>query len=277
MFNPRRMLFPVDFSEACVAMAPLVGALARHFHAGLTLLHVVPTNPTDEHRNQAQEDLTAFAWPHFAGMCAGQVIVEGDPAGAILKYAREHRIDLITMPTHGYGPFRRFILGSVAERVLRDATCPVWTDVHHELPVSTGPASHNDLQVRNVICAVDLSPVFRTALRWAADFAADMSAKLTIVHAVPRALPTPELPVDWTPQMEQAALDEIERLQQCEGTHADARVVTGEVAHAVHDAVEAAKGDVLVIGRGPEEHAFARLMDHAYPIVRHAPCPVVSV
>lgn len=278
MFNPRRMLFPVDFSEPSAAMAPLVAALARHFHAGLTLLHVLPTNPTDEHRNQAQEDLSAFAWPYFAGMSTGQAILEGDPAAVILKYARDQRIDLIMMPTHGYGPFRRFILGSVAERVLRDASCPVWTDVHNELHSLTPDASDpGKFQVRSVVCAIDLSPGSRTALRWAAGFAADMSAKLTIIHAVPRALPTPELPVDWTPQMEEAALDEIEKLQKCEGTNADARVVTGEVAHAVHDAVEQARGDVLVIGRGPEEHAFARLMDHAYPIVRNAPCPVVSV
>lgn len=251
--------------------------MARHFHAGLTLLHVLPPNPTDEHRTQAQEDLNSFAWPHFSGMSTSLAMVEGNPAEAILKYAREQRVDLIMMPTHGYGPFRRFILGSVAERVLREAPCPVWTDVHHELPMSSTSAGHGELQVRNVVCAIDLSPESRTALRWAAGFAADMSAKLTIIHAVARALPTPELPVDWTPQMEAAALDEIERLQKCEGTHADARVVTGEVAHAVHDAVEEAHGDVLVIGRGPEEHAFARLMDHAYPIVRHAPCPVVSV
>ena len=277
MFNPRRMLFPVDFSEPCAAMAPRVAAMARHFHAGLTLLHVLPPNPTDEHRTQAQEDLNSFAWPHFSGMSTSLAMVEGNPAEAILKYAREQRVDLIMMPTHGYGPFRRFILGSVAERVLREAPCPVWTDVHHELPMSSTSAGHGEIQVRNVVCAIDLSPESRTALRWAAGFAADMSAKLTIIHAVARALPTPELPVDWTPQMEAAALDEIERLQKCEGTHADARVVTGEVAHAVHDAVEEAHGDVLVIGRGPEEHAFARLMDHAYPIVRHAPCPVVSV
>jgi nucleotide-binding universal stress UspA family protein len=270
------MLFPVDFSEPCAAMAPLAAAMARHFHAGMTLLHVLPLNPTDEHRAQAREDLNAFAWPYFAGIRTSPVIVEGDAAGAILKYASEQRVDLIMMPTHGYGPFRRFVLGSVAERVLREASCPVWTDVHHESPIVT-EGRQGDFHVRNVICAIDLSPGSRTALRWAADFAADMSAKLTIVHAVARAVPTPELPVDWTPQMEQAALDEIERLQACEGTHADARVVTGEVAHAVHDAVEAARGDVLVIGRGPEEHAFARLMDHSYPIVRHAPCPVVSV
>ena len=104
-----------------------------------------------------------------------------------------------------------------------------------------------------------------------------MSAKLTIVHAVARTMPTPELPVDWTPQLEAAAHEQIEKLQASVGTHAETRVVMGEVAHAVHDAVADVHGDLLVIGRRPEEGVWTRLMDHAYPIVRHAPCPVVSV
>ena len=272
MFNPRRMLFPVDFSDRCAAVAPLVAAFARHFHSGLTLLHVLPPNPLDEHRIQAQEDLRAFAWPHFSGMNTCQALAEGDPADEILKYAREQRVELIMMPTHGFGPFRRFLLGSVAERVLREAACPVWTDVHSEMPPARG-----DLGIHNVVCAVDLSGESESALRWAAEFAADTSAKLTIVHAMPRSMPTPELPIDWTPQMEEAALDQIEKLQKSEGTHADVRLATGEVAYAVHDAVEASHGDLLVIGRGVNGSRLAHFRDHAYPIVRQAPCPVVSV
>jgi nucleotide-binding universal stress UspA family protein len=272
------MLFPVDFSAPCVAMAPLVAEFAKHFHAGVTLLHVLPPNPLDTHRTEAQEDLNAFAWPHFAGMPTSQAIVEGEAAEEILKYAREHRVDLIMMPTHGYGPFRRFLLGSVAQKVLREANCPVWTDVHGDLPAPEGaPAKSADLCVRSVVCAVDLSAGSRHALRWAADFAEDMSAKLTIVHAVARAMPTPEATIDWTPQIEAAALEQIQTLQASEGTHAEARVVTGEVAHAVHDAVENIHGDLLVIARGAEGGAWTHLLDHSYPIVRSAPCPVVSV
>jgi nucleotide-binding universal stress UspA family protein len=273
------MLFPVDFSAPCVAMAPLVAEFAKHFHAGVTLLHVLPPNPLDAHRTEAQEDLNAFAWPHFAGISTCQALAEGEAAEEILKYAREQQVDLIMMPTHGYGPFRRFLLGSVAQRVLREASCPVWTDVHGELPTGKGsaPTNASDLHVRSVVCAVDLSDGSRHALRWAADFARNMSAKLTIVHAVARAMPTPELPIDWTPQIEAAAFEQIEKLQASEGTHAETRVVTGEVAHAVHDAVEDADGDLLVIARGPENSTWTRIMDHSYPIVRNAPCPVVSV
>lgn len=280
MFSPRRMLFPVDFSAPCIAMAPLAAEFSKHFHAGLTLLHVLPPNPLDTHRTEAQEDLNAFAWPTFSGMGTCQAIVEGDAAEAILKFARQNHVDLIMMPTHGFGPFRRFLLGSVAERVLRESPCPVWTDIHGEMPargLTTEQKAHADLHMKSVVCAVDLSDDSRTALRWAADFAQNMSAKLTIVHAIARAMPTPELPVDWTPQIEESAREQLDRLQASEGTHAEARVVTGEIAHALHDAVEDAHGDLLVIGRGPESGAWARLLDHAYPIVRNAPCPVVSV
>ncbi len=280
MFSPRRILFPVDFSEPCIAMAPLAAEFARRFHAGLTLLHVLPPNPLDTHRTEAQEDLNAFAWPTFSGIGTCQAITEGEPADAILKFARHNNVDLIMMPTHGFGPFRRFLLGSVAEKVLREAPCPVWTDIHGDIPLRHAtPAQKepSELHVKSVVCAVDLSEDSRTALRWAADFARNMSAKLTIVHAIARAMPTPELPVDWTPQIEESAREQLERLQASEGTHAEARVVTGEIAYALHDAVEAAQGDLLVIGRGPETGAWARLLDHAYPIVRNAPCPVVSV
>lgn len=282
MFSPRRMLFPVDFSEQCAAMAPLVASFARHFHSKLTLLLVLPPNSRGEQRSYASEDLGTFAWPYFAGMSTRQAIVEGDPASVVLRYASDQRVDLIMMPTHSYDPFRTLLLGSVAQRVLLEAACPVWTDVHHK-PRPMRPDRRrdlqvqNDLRVKNVVCAVDLSARSRTALRWAADFAADMSAHLTIVHAVARPLPMAELPADWTVTMEEAVLDEIERLQKTEGTHADARVVTGEVGHAVHDAVEAAHGDVLVIGRSGDDNPSGRLVDHSYPIVRHAPCPVVSV
>lgn len=280
MFSPRRMLFPVDFSQPSEAMAPRVATVAKHFHAGVTLLHVLPANPVDEHRRLTQEDLSAFGWPHFTGMATAQAIVEGDPAHAILKFAREQRIDLIMMPTHGFGPFRRFLLGSVTEQVLRDAPCPVWTDAHSEMERGTRPALDGQaekLPVKSVVCAVDFSEESQPTLRWAADFASDTSAKLTIVHAVPMSVPTAEMPLDYTPQMEEAAREQLAKLQKAVGTHADALVITGEVSHALHDAVEDVHADLLVIGRRADSGGWTHVMDHAYPIVRNSPCPVVSV
>jgi nucleotide-binding universal stress UspA family protein len=283
MLSPRRMMFPVDFSHPSEAMAPRVAAVARHFHASVTLLHVLPANPVDEHRRLAQEDLSALGWPHFMGISTSQAILEGDPAKAILKYARDEKVDLIMMPTHGFGPFRRFLLGSVTEKVIRDAPCPVWTDAHSEIHREAPRVEQADgeadglLPVKNVVCAVDLSEESQPALKWAADFAADSSAKLTIVHALPRTLPVPELPGDWTPELEEVAREQLAKLQQAVGTHAETRMITGEVAHVLHDAVADVHGDLLVIGRHAAGGGWTHMLDHAYPIVRNAPCPVVSV
>ena len=59
--------------------------------------------------------------------------------------------DLILMPTHGHGPFRRLLLGSVTSKVLHDAECPVWTGVHENKDRPAEP-----MTLKHVVCAVDL-------------------------------------------------------------------------------------------------------------------------
>jgi len=60
------------------------------------------------------------------------VLLKGDPAECIVRVAQENAVDLIVMPTHAHGRFRRFLLGSVTAKVLHDTDCPVLTGVHHE-------------------------------------------------------------------------------------------------------------------------------------------------
>jgi nucleotide-binding universal stress UspA family protein len=274
MYPPKKILFPIDFSQRSAAIAPVVANFARQLHAAPTLLHVLPEDAIDEQRIEAQEDLSVFADSHFSGMSVCRALLQGDAGKEIIDFAHEHKIDLIMMPTHGYGPFRRLLLGSVAFKVLRDAWCPVWTDAHTEVPLS-----HQNAKFRNILCAVDLSQRSHPALHWAKQFAADIQARLTIVHATPLAVaagvgaPIP----DWRPEIEDAAREEIARLQHSEGTHAGVAIVAGEVAHAVRAAAEEAEADLLVIGRGAENGHLGRLLNHAYPIIRHSPCPVVSV
>ena len=61
-----------------------------------------------------------------------RVIAEGEPAREIIRYAHENEVSLIMMPSHGFGPFRRFMIGSTTAKVLHDAHIPVWTDAHVE-------------------------------------------------------------------------------------------------------------------------------------------------
>jgi len=64
------------------------------------------------------------------------VLKEGDPAQQIVEYARTTDVDLIMMPTHGYGRFRAALLGSVTAKVIHDSLCALWTSAHIQPPYS---------------------------------------------------------------------------------------------------------------------------------------------
>src|SRR4051794_18167262 len=123
-----RVLLPVDFSERSLGAARYARLLATQFSAEITLLHVfIPPQyefgaldiggamlaELYQNRNgQAAKELAAFAPAELAGLNVRRVVCEGDPASRIVEFAHEQATDLILMPTHGYGPFRPFILGS---------------------------------------------------------------------------------------------------------------------------------------------------------------------
>ena len=97
----------------------------------------------------------------------------------ITSFSHKNQVDLIVMPTHGYGKFRILLLGSVAAKVLHDAHCAVWTAAHTEDPLQ---ATHIDC--RSMICAVDLDHEYVGLIRFAADLAKEYAADLRLVHAV---------------------------------------------------------------------------------------------
>src|ERR1700736_2965952 len=110
MFPPRKILFPVDFSERCTEAVRMVETFAGHFQAQLTLLYVlepfayndIPVDATAGSERQLAtylaEDLEQFD--------VARVLLEGDPSSQIMDYARSEGFDLIMLPTHGYGRFR---------------------------------------------------------------------------------------------------------------------------------------------------------------------------
>lgn len=118
----REILLATDFSEPSRAAARVAVEYARRFGARLHLLHVVsPTTdpaprPTLEH---LAEELGREV-PVVTAVVSGLPVAE-----EIVRYARTHRIDLIVVGTHGRTGPSRLLLGSVAERVVRTAPCPV--------------------------------------------------------------------------------------------------------------------------------------------------------
>ena len=142
MIELKRILVPTDFSETSGAALRYGTELARRFTARLYLLHVVE-NPGEAAEAGDPiglfETMQAAAHERLGTLLTSQQLQEFKPERAmrlgaapdeIVRYAQEHEIDLIVMGTHGRRGVARVLLGSVAERIVRMAPCPVLT-VHH--------------------------------------------------------------------------------------------------------------------------------------------------
>jgi nucleotide-binding universal stress UspA family protein len=126
------ILFPTDFSDRATAAFPMACAVARDQGAALLVLYVDP--PPAFHGevvDRRQPDYTAELWQQLhrlqppEGVRVDYHLAEGPPAEEILDFAREQKCDLIVMATHGHTGLRRLLMGSVAEKVVRGAPCPV--------------------------------------------------------------------------------------------------------------------------------------------------------
>ncbi|MBN1857741.1 universal stress protein [Candidatus Bipolaricaulota bacterium] len=290
MFTLKKILAPIDFSERATGAIRYAEALAEHFESRLILLHVLPP-PHYEFASmevggavlselfqirteQVQTELDAFASEEMPNLSAERVLVEGDPASKIVEYAHEEQVDLIVLPTHGHGPFRRFIVGSVTAKVLHDADCPVWTGVHLE-----DAPSVERIACQSVTVAVDCGAQCGKVLAWASEFADAWQARLTLVHATP----TLEIPdrdpghPEWREKLCQEVSDAIQTMQKRAGANAEVVIECGDAPAVVCNTANRTQTDLLVIGRGSAAGVFGRLRTNAYAIIRQSPCPVVSV
>jgi len=284
----KHILFPIDFSERCRETVPYVAGMAKSFGAKITLLHVVaepywyaPTAEAppvavdvEEIRRSTERDLSQGFAEEFAGLTVEHSVEIGDPAQIITQFAENHDVDLVMMPTHGYGPFRQFLLGSVTAKVLHDCKRPVWTSAHLQ-----DPPQLIHLDVSNVLCAIDVAPNSVNVLKVAAQFAQEVGAQLRLVHAVPGpdAWPSRQLDAPLTEALIKDARRAIDEWQKSFGVSAPLCVIRGSVASAVHESAARHTADLVVIGRGVLKEILGRLRTNAYAIIRQSPCPVLSV
>lgn len=283
-----KILVPVAFSARCQGAAQYAEALACHFRAELTLLHVVAPIPTywcpdavvvspeasAEAVEQSKVELDQFLGDGLKGISVARVVVDGDPAQEIVNFAHEGNFDLIVMPTHGYGPFRKFLLGSVTAKVLHDACCPVWTGPHMEQA-----PEYLKISFRRILCALDLGSHSKAVLDWAAAFAREYGANLDIVHAIPASTVSVGgfyFDPEWRQQVVDEAQDRIAFLREGLGIPGDVLVETGDVAPSVRAVAEQEHADLVVIGRG-HSGVLGRLRANGYAIVRESPCPVAAI
>jgi nucleotide-binding universal stress UspA family protein len=273
----RHVLFPVDFSKTCEQIVPWVVQMAGSFGSRLTLLHVwespyVWSGEIDPRlleglacfeglEGQQRKALEQFRRAHLPSAGAEIVLRKGYPAEEITEYARTTDVDLIMMPTHGYGRFRAALLGSVTAKVIHDALCAVWTSAHIE-KLHSPP-----YPPRQIMCAVDGSEESFKIIRHARSLAENLECSWIIVHALP-------------PGQEQLESQRVSRLQTCEELaqgNIPICLEKGEIAEVVPELARRYGADVLIVGRGHAPDFLGSWRSHVYAIIKAAPCPVLTI
>ncbi len=150
MISLKKILVATDFGEAADAALAYGRELARAFNAELEVIHVVENVLTrgfgaegyvasypelqQEVEDAADRQLTTMLSAEDRQMLRAKTLLlkSNSPAFTIVGYAKENGVDLIIMGTHGRGAIAHLLMGSVAERVVRTAPCPVLTVRHPE-------------------------------------------------------------------------------------------------------------------------------------------------
>jgi nucleotide-binding universal stress UspA family protein len=290
MLSVQKILVPIVFTDASRHVVHQAAWLARRFRAEMILLHVVApfgypgvldgggeitaADLQGHIFERAQKDLDQALGPELDGISVTRVLLKGDPAQEIVRTARDRNVDLIAMSTHGHGAFYRFVLGSVAAKVLHECHCPVWTGAHLEEVPS------REFAIRRVLCSVDLGPHSHHTVSLAAEFAAAVEATLALVHITDSVTMYgpggAHVDPAWRERVVGSAAKEMDKLQHEVGTKAEVIIDSGNVPELLNRAAEKTKSDVLVIGHIPGR---SHLGDNGngYGIIRTSQIPVLSL
>lgn len=283
-----KILFPVDLSDQCRRVAPFVRDVALRFNSKVLMLHVMHSPPLygappdlgfapmvdlDLWRRERQATVDTFLSEELAGLSVARVMLEGDPAIEIVKTVKKERVDLVMMPTHGHGPFRALLLGSVTAKVLHDVECPVWTASHTEKA-----AGHPPEKWRRILCAAELTDEDVRTVHWARELAREQGAGFLLLHAIPAFNAEAMWPEkSFRESVSHAAHQQMISLFGAAVEDAQVSIQFGSPVRVVRDAVTGWNADLVVIGRGESQKKLGRLRSDAYGILRESPCPVISV
>jgi nucleotide-binding universal stress UspA family protein len=308
MIQIQRILCPIDFSDFSRRALDHAMAIASWYESTVTLVHVAAIAPpevfapgagaftsaalTIEDREALQASMKRFAESEGASSVPLVFeVAEGYPSTEILGRADEMPADLLVLGTHGRSGFERLVLGSVTERVLRKAACPVLSVPRGVPDVVPAPP----VLFKHIVCAIDFSTCSMRALNFARSMAQEADAHLTVVHVVEF---TPDLAPDLPEKHEtglggpRILLDYIAQAEEDRRARLKEAIPDAVRAYCTVDTVLAAgkpyreilriaaerQSDVIVIGihgRGAiDRMLFGSTAQH---LVRQASCPVLTL
>ena len=297
MIEFKQVICPVDFSESSVRALAYATALARWYDAHLTVLHVVPTfepmqvrgdlgDPvrvvTPMPREQVLAEMSRSLNLAAVSPRATPIAEAGDPQVTIIDQAISTKADLIVMGTHGRRGFKRLLLGSVTEAILREAPCPVLT-----VPPHAHAGVSEAVTFKRILCPIDFSPSSLQALGFAVDLARQADGRVTLLHVIewvaeeePRASTHFNVP-EYRRFMVEDAQERLRSLVAEESrtwVEIDDVVAFGRAYREILRAAETKPADLIVMGaQGRGGIGLALFGSTTQQIVRGSTCPVLTV
>jgi nucleotide-binding universal stress UspA family protein len=289
MFPYRRIVFPVDFSPANIAIVPFVKEMTERFQANLQLVRacapevfyaaefgwqIAAASPTAQDLVQSEtERLEAFSAQHFAGLNPEIVCQTGHAVGVIEDIVRHTGADLIMLPTHGRGLFRRLLLGSITARLIHDLSCSVWTGCHID---PTAQRTHVPYQ--RILCAIEPGMENAHVVKAAERMAVAYGASLALISALEWPTTDPAVdPGNYWDRIRANAEGDLASYSRSLPIQASTHLVFGPIAQVLRDAAIQQTADLLIVGRGESQSPLSGVLSNLYAIVRESPCPVLSV
>jgi nucleotide-binding universal stress UspA family protein len=277
----KHLLCPVDLSTHSAVALRYAGAAARVLNAGLTILYVRP--PSAHHGDIATPDNTSletFAADGLDLLPSHRLLERrGDPAAEILSAAAAVAPDVIVMGTHGRTGLRRLLLGSVAERVVRNSLTPVLV-----VPPAMETKPAGSVALTAVLCAVDFSDASSRAVDYAASIAAAARSRLLLAHALEWSEETeidPESGRSFLPSSEDDALGRLsEMVTQDMRARCDPELLVGYGAPAeeIQRFVEERQVELVVLGVQPRNPLDLVVFGSTTQrLIRDAACGVLTV
>jgi nucleotide-binding universal stress UspA family protein len=281
-----RILAAVDLSDLSDEVLRAAYFLAQKVKGKLTALHVVNQSPFEGHffgpsnlnlvdqlERQASEELNRRV-AELLGEDAeinAQVNV-GVPYVDLLRFAKQQKVQFLVAGSHGKTGLQQFLLGSVAEALMRKAECPVW--------VVRGAFS----PPQKILLLTDLSQPARAGFNYGLFFAKLLGASVHLLHVFePPYVPSFAMidPTEYELKMREMDREEFQkwveeaRLSKVE-VHSD--LIEGRVAHEVEEVVKKEKIDLMIMSTHGQSGLFHKhLGSVTTQLARHVPCSLITV
>lgn len=286
-----KIVVPTDFSETAETAINMASEIAAWYRAQLDVVNVVDATVyayagypfaalSNELTTGAEEALRKLKLPPAAkGLTVNRYVLSGTPAAEINAHAARHKADLIVMGTHGYGTVARFFLGSVADKVLHTAECPVLIT-----KAPKGKVKHpkkKQKAISRVLFPTDFSETANRALKRAVALVEDFDAELFVLHVVDDTLISTHVQTERAlilKELRSHALEEMKKglpVHLLENFDTVGAVKRGEPGKAIAAYAETHACDLIVMGsHGRTGVKRALLGSVADKVVRQAKCGV---